>query len=172
MDIAKKLEIFILGLMKDVPVEMKLESCSERGANDIHLGIESVSLHIDQRIEDFTIGKGINYAKESQFSSNISEYLFNASVINVQRTQIIHVDSPAKFFIKYQLSKINQMELNKCANIMTDASTIDMKTVYLVQKSNDMNWYRAKVLATTRDENDFIMIFIDHGYKYAVNKSK
>lgn len=170
--------MFMVNLMnmKEVPIEMEPKLNSEHCVNDEQSSIESVSPHMDhkweQRIEDLTIGNGNSNAKESQFSSNISEYLFNRSIINVERTQIIHVDSPAKFYIKNRHLEINQMELNEYANIMTAASTVDMNTVYLVQKSNDLNWYRAKALTTIRNGNDFIMIFIDHGYKHVVNKSK
>lgn len=162
--------------MKKVPIEMKPKSYSEHCVNDKQSGIESVFPHIDhkwqQRIEDLTIGNGISNAKDSQFSSNISEYLSNRSVINVERAQIIHVDSPAKFYIKNCHLEINQMELNECANIMTAASTVATDTVYLAQKSNDLNWYRAKALTTIRNGSYVTMIFIDHGHIHAVNKSK
>lgn len=63
------------------------------------------------------------------------------------------------------------MELNNYANIASIAPKVRMGVVYSVQKSSDINWYRAKVCSDYNGD-EFLMLFIDHGFKHVVNKSK
>lgn len=108
--------------------------------------------------------------KGNQFNVAPSDHLFNESpTMNIQRTEIVHIESPAKFYIRKH--EINQMELNKYSDISTIAATPELGTVYLAQKSNDKNWYRAKVCGRSSD-NEFFMVFIDYGFKHVVNKTK
>lgn len=110
--------------------------------------------------------------KGNHLEVNTSEVRFNESpTINMQRTEIVHIESPVKFFIKKHNYEINQMELNKYADISTIASTPELSTVYLAQKSNDENWYRAKVCCKSNG-NKVPMVFIDYGSKHVVNKTK
>lgn len=179
-DYAKKLRNFLCDMLKmtETPVEKKLESYSGRNScadNDQSL-IKSSTSNVDHkwssRTEDLDIGNDKNNVREKQSNADISDHLLNNSPqLHMQRTEIIHIESPAKFYIKNPNAEINQMELNKYANTTTFASTVDMNTLYLVQKSNDMNWYRAKV-SRNRNGTEFLMIFIDHGFKHIVNRSK
>lgn len=178
-EVAKKLEFLLLEVLKlkeAPPVEIESQSNSERFAHNKYLVTESVASHVHhewrQQTEDLCIGNSNNEdIGKSENSDNLQ--FSESSVINMERTEIVHIDSPAKFYIKNKKFEINQMELNKYANTATLTSTVDMNMVYLVQKSNDMNWYRAKVCTPRgRNENEFLMIFIDCGYKHVVHKSK
>lgn len=113
-----------------------------------------------------------NSGKATQFSVDSSVPLFNEKpTILMQRAVISYIESPAKFYVKNQNSEISQLELNNCSNIASTASRVQMGVVYSVQKSNDINWYRAKVCSDYK-ENEFFMLFIDHGFKHVVHKSK
>lgn len=171
-----KLENFILDFLKkrETPSEEKMESYSTRNlcAKNDQSFIESVTSCIDQKwsapTEALCVGNERNDLTGSRFSADISNHLPN---INIQRTEFIHIESPVKFYVKNENVKINQLELNKFADLTTTASTVDMKTVYLVQKGNDINWYRAKVYSKHND-TELLMVFIDYGFKYVVEKNK
>lgn len=160
---------------------MELKSNSERFScvesfktcpNGIQPSVQSLIKPIDHKWSpriNTCIG---NEMKGSQLTADISDHLFSESpTINMQRTKIVHIESPGKFYVECQNSVINQMELNKYANMSTVPPTVDKNGVYLVQKVNDMNWYRAK-LCSILSVSECLMFFIDYGSKHVVNRSK
>lgn len=148
-DIAKKIQYFTSDLLKLKPIEF--ESIELREAS------EAIKL------EPYC-GRSLS-ADKYEFCSDSDQ----SPTMNIQRTEIVHIESPAKFYIRKH--NINQIELNKYADISTIAPTPELSTVYLAQKSNDKNWYRAKVCGRS-SEKEFLMVFIDYGFKHVVNKSK
>lgn len=186
-EIAKKLQNFTSDLLKLKSIDF--ESIELRGASD-EIGLEScfgqnlcageyeACSENDQSMiglvtkQEICVENGKRSVKENHFSVNSSEFRFNESAtINMHRTEIVHIQSPAKFYIKKQNYEINQMELNKCGEMSTIVPELDSNTVYLAQKSNDNNWYRTKVCAKW-SENEYLMAFIDYGFRHVARKNK
>lgn len=122
-----------------------------------------------QLIEPMRAEQLIDHEKANDVVEECS--ILARSLINIQRTKIAHIDSPSRFYIVKPDYKINQIKLNKYAEEANISRKVDVNILYLVQKPHDLNWHRAKV-CSPHNENEYLMSFVDYGYKHVVKKDK